>query len=49
MERKDANNKFYGKEVTATEILSGQVETPPLVANILYEIIRRAESRKTEE
>jgi lipid-binding SYLF domain-containing protein len=49
IERKDANKKFYGKDVTATQILSGEVETPPLVANVLYEVIRRAESRKTAE
>jgi len=49
IERKDANKKFYGKEVTATQILSGEVETPPVVANVLYEVIKRAESRKTED
>jgi len=49
IERKDANKKFYGQDVTATQILAGEVATPPLVANVLYEVIKRAESRKTEE
>jgi len=48
IERKDANKKFYGKEVTATQILLGEVAAPPLDVTVLYDVIKRAESRKVE-
>jgi len=39
LERSDANEQFYGRKVTAKELLSGKVE-PPKAAKPLYDIIK---------
>ncbi|OMJ28238.1 SH3 domain-containing protein [Smittium culicis] len=38
LERKDANEKFYGRRVTASELLTGKVDPPPQ-ASALYRAI----------
>ena len=40
MERKEANAKFYGRPITADEILSGKVQQPS-AANVLYVALDR--------
>lgn len=46
MVRGEMNNKFYGREVSPMEILSGQVQPPAGVCECLYEAIRQAESQE---
>jgi len=46
MERKDANKKFYGKDISAAEILSGKGDLTSLSTNNdLYDVLKRAEGR----
>lgn len=44
LELQKANAKFYGKPVRADSLLKGEVE-PPVEAQILYDTIKKAESR----
>ncbi len=41
IERKDANAQFYGKPVTAKELLSGKI-SPPSSAKALYEVLNNS-------
>ncbi|KAG9284443.1 hypothetical protein G9A89_023700 [Geosiphon pyriformis] len=43
IERKDANKNFYGKQVSAEEILTGKVEVPTDASKVLLEVIAKAE------
>ncbi|CAJ0841489.1 9777_t:CDS:2 [Entrophospora sp. SA101] len=46
MERKDANKKFYGRDISAAEILSGKGDLTSLsTKNDLYDVLKRAEGR----
>lgn len=46
MERKDANKKFYGRDIPAAEILSGKGDLTSLSTNNdLYDVLKRAEGR----
>lgn len=47
IERKDANKTFYGREISAEEILSGKTDKPSSIS-ILYETIKKAEERETQ-
>ncbi|ODN74005.1 hypothetical protein L202_07490 [Cryptococcus amylolentus CBS 6039] len=42
VERKDANKKFYGSSISATDILAGRVPAPE-IASTMYDIIEAAE------
>ncbi|PVU90645.1 hypothetical protein BB559_000986 [Furculomyces boomerangus] len=46
LERKDANEKFYGRRVSARELLSGSVEPPP-EASVLYRALELKSSSYT--
>jgi lipid-binding SYLF domain-containing protein len=46
IERKDANNAFYEKPVSAEEILTGKVEAPSGKIDVLYNSIKFAEERE---
>ena len=46
-ERQDANSAFYGRKVTAREILHGEV-VPPMEAQPLYEAIAAVMKGDTE-
>jgi len=45
IERKDANKTFYGKEISAEEILFGKADKPSSIS-LLYETIKKAEERE---
>ncbi|CAG8717653.1 3183_t:CDS:2, partial [Cetraspora pellucida] len=47
IERKDANAKLYHRKVTAKELLSGQVPTPPQ-ADVLYRALSAKTSRPSD-
>lgn len=46
IERKDANKTFYGKEVSAEEILCGKIDKPSSYVSVLEETIKKAEQRE---
>lgn len=46
IERKDANKTFYGKDISAEEILSGKAEKPSSYISVLEETIKKAEARE---
>lgn len=49
MERKDANKKFYGRDISAAEILSGKGDLTSLsINNDLYDVLKRAEGRDSQ-
>lgn len=43
IERKDTNKQFYGKEVSAEQILTGKAEVSVELPSILYNVIKKAE------
>ncbi|CAG8448368.1 14733_t:CDS:2 [Dentiscutata heterogama] len=45
-ERKDANHKFYEKDISAEELLSTKAVMYPPATHVLYEAIRKAEERQ---
>jgi len=47
-ERKDANTTFFGKEISAEQILNGKADKPPSSINELYETIKIAEERESK-
>lgn len=48
-ERKDANKQFYGKDISAAEILGGKADLTPLSTNNeLYEVIKSAEGKDSK-
>ncbi|CAG8532814.1 10845_t:CDS:2 [Racocetra fulgida] len=47
IERKDANSKLYHRKVTAKELLSGQVPSPPQ-ADVLYRALNARASRPSD-
>ncbi|KAK3576195.1 hypothetical protein CHS0354_016018 [Potamilus streckersoni] len=48
IERKDANKKFYKREIRTTEILSGEVE-PPEDCGALYEVLELHKQRAEQK
>ena len=48
IERKDANKKFYGQEIRAYQILSGEVY-PPVECLPLYQVLERHRERATRD
>jgi len=46
IERKDANKTFYGKDISAEEILLGKADKPSSSIGVLYETIKKAEERE---
>ncbi|RIB10696.1 hypothetical protein C2G38_2043285 [Gigaspora rosea] len=45
-ERKDANHKFYEKEISAEALLTAKPASHPPATHVLYEAIRKAEERQ---
>lgn len=46
MERKDTNKQFYGRDISAAEILSGKADLTSLSTNNdLYDVLKRAEGK----